>query len=94
MDSILLSTGNTLVLAAAYLLSDLSLLSLELNTSPRNNRSFYVAFPLVLFMNVIMSLLHTPFILPRIGVHTTSYIGFLLGLGSFFAGLGLWGALA
>jgi hypothetical protein len=31
--------------------------------------------------------------LPRIGVHTASYVGLLVSLGCFFAGLGAWGAL-
>ena len=31
--------------------------------------------------------------LPRIGVHTASYVGLLVSLGCFFAGLGGWGAL-
>ena len=92
IDSILLSTGNTLVLSAAYLNSHLSLS--DTSTGPSTNRPFFIASPLILLMNVTMSLLHTPSILPRIGVHTTAYIGFVLGLGSFFTGLGLWGALA
>jgi hypothetical protein len=31
--------------------------------------------------------------LPRIGVHTVSYVGLLVSLAIFFAGLGYWGAL-
>jgi hypothetical protein len=31
--------------------------------------------------------------LPRFGMHTTSYVGLLVSLGCFFAGLGGWGAL-
>ncbi|KAJ3557632.1 hypothetical protein NM688_g1370 [Phlebia brevispora] len=94
LDSILLSTGNTLVLSAAFLSSSLSLSVNATVEMPSTNRPFFIAFPIVMLMNLTMSLLHTPLILPRIGVHTTAYIGFLLGLGSFFAGLGLWGALA
>jgi hypothetical protein len=31
--------------------------------------------------------------LPRIGMHTASYVGLLVPLGCFFAGLVAWGAL-
>jgi hypothetical protein len=31
--------------------------------------------------------------LPKIGVHTASYVGLLVSLATFFAGLGSWGAL-
>ncbi|KAF7795104.1 hypothetical protein EIP86_006249 [Pleurotus ostreatoroseus] len=88
------NSRNTLVLSAAYLNSSLSLAVDTSFKSPTNNRPFLIAFPIIVLMNLTTSLLHTPQILPRIGVHTIAYIGFLLGLGSFFAGLGLWGALA
>jgi len=42
---------------------------------------------------VIISLLHTQLLLPRLGVHTVVYIGALLSLGAFFAALGVWGVL-
>jgi hypothetical protein len=35
-------------------------------------------------------LLHTPRILPRIGVQTFVYVGLLVSLSVFFAGLGVW----
>ncbi len=33
-------------------------------------------------------------LLPRIGVHTASYMALLVSLATFFAGLGVWGALS
>lgn len=96
IDSILLSTGITLTLSASYLHSALSIPSRDLSllSIPTSNEPFIIAFPSILLLNLCLNLLHTPLILPRIGVHTTAYVGFLLGLGSFFVGLGLWGALA
>ncbi|KAI0339128.1 hypothetical protein BDW22DRAFT_1362087 [Trametopsis cervina] len=97
MASILLSVGITLIMSASYLQSALStpaegLLSLQ-RFSPKN-KFFAIAFPIILLLNLFLNLLHTPLILPRIGVHSTAYISFILGLGSFFVGLGLWGALS
>ena len=97
VDSILLSVGITLTLAASYLHSALSKPARESGVTDHflsKNRPFLVAFPLVLLLNLFLNILHTPLVLPRIGVHTAAYISFLLGLGSFFIGLGLWGALA
>jgi len=37
---------------------------------------------------------HRPAVLPRIGVHTAAYVGVLVGIMSFFAGLAVWGALS
>ncbi|KAF5366797.1 hypothetical protein D9758_006464 [Tetrapyrgos nigripes] len=46
-----------------------------------------------LILLIVLSLLHTPLLLPRLGVHTVVYIGALLSLGTLFAGLGVWGVL-
>lgn len=83
-----------MTLAAAYLNSSLSLSITHLSLLPSTNRPFLIALPLILLLNLFFDLIHTPLILPRIGVHTTAYIGFLFGLGTMFTGLGLWGALA
>ncbi|EKM52380.1 uncharacterized protein PHACADRAFT_260710, partial [Phanerochaete carnosa HHB-10118-sp] len=95
LDSILLSTGITLTLSASYLNSSLSLLVPKSNVThlPSTNRPLLIAFPCIVLLNLFLNLIYTPLILPRIGVHTTAYISFLLGLGTFFTGLGLWGAL-
>lgn len=39
-------------------------------------------------------MLHTPVFLPRVGVHVVAYLGFLVGLGLLFTGLGVWDALS
>ncbi|EMD30900.1 hypothetical protein CERSUDRAFT_120242 [Gelatoporia subvermispora B] len=93
IDSFLLSLGITLIISAAYLRSALAFPDIDL---PRiyTNRAFTIAFPLILLLRLFLALLHTPPTLPQIGVHTTAYVGLLVGLGSVFAGLGLWGALS
>jgi hypothetical protein len=102
INSIIVSLGLTLLLSAAYLRSPLSL-STTFGRPPINhlvastqtsNRSFYITVPIVILLHTFLSLLHTSLFLPRIGVHTAAYIGLLIGLGSLFAGLGLWEALS
>lgn len=51
-------------------------------------------FPIVIVLHLVLSLLHTPLLLPNLGLHCTSYVGLLVGLGCLFAGLGMWGALS
>ncbi|TBU42703.1 hypothetical protein BD309DRAFT_962366 [Dichomitus squalens] len=94
IDSFLFSLGFTLILAWAYLLSPLSFPP-GADTAPiYSNHALAIAFPVVVVVHLFLSLLHSPPILPRIGVHTTAYVGLLVGLGGFFAGLGLWGVLS
>ncbi|KAI0691806.1 hypothetical protein BC835DRAFT_1359717 [Cytidiella melzeri] len=100
--SILLSVGITLTLSASYLQSTLSIPTVDGSPSTGTttdllapqNLFFAIAFPLILLLNLFLHLMHTPLILPRVGVHSTAYVSFLLGLASFFTGLGLWGALS
>ncbi|THU94226.1 hypothetical protein K435DRAFT_779501 [Dendrothele bispora CBS 962.96] len=42
---------------------------------------------------VLLSILQSQLLLPRLGVHIVVYIGALISLGIFFAGLGVWGVL-
>ncbi|KAI0085518.1 hypothetical protein BDY19DRAFT_987002 [Irpex rosettiformis] len=95
--SILLSMGVTLTLFAAYLRSNLSKPISNSSTTDSmasNDRPFLITFPLILLLNLFLHLVHTPLILPRVGVHSAAYVSFLLGLGIFFTGLGMWGALS
>lgn len=95
IDAFLFSLGFTLILAWAYLLSPLSFpAGYEPPTGIYSNHPLAITFPLVVVVHLFLSLLHSPLILPRIGVHTTAYVGLLVGLGGFFMGLGLWGALS
>ncbi|KAH8077103.1 hypothetical protein BXZ70DRAFT_1002933 [Cristinia sonorae] len=94
IDSIIITLGITLILSASYLRSNLSISIFTSSISLSSNHPFIVAFPLILLLNTFLSLLYTPLILPRIGIQTTAYIGFLVGLGSLFTGLGLWRALS
>lgn len=94
VDSFLFSLGFTLVLAWAYLLSPLSF---PPGTEPApiySNHALAIAFPIVVVVHLCLSLLHSPLVLPRLGVHTAAYVGLLVSLGGFFTGLGLWDALS
>ncbi|KAG2363604.1 hypothetical protein BDR07DRAFT_1483463 [Suillus spraguei] len=55
---------------------------------------FIITTPLVLLLHAILAALHTPILLPRVGVHTAAYVGVLVGIMTFFAGLAVWGALS
>lgn len=58
------------------------------------NLPIALALPLLSFLHIALSILYTPMILPRIGLHTASYVGLIGGLGSMFGGLAAWGALS
>lgn len=95
-NSIILSQGLNLLLTAAYLSSAMSVPILQ--TPPSNkllsNRPIAITFSIVIILHLLLSILHTPLILPKIGLHTASYVGLIVGLGSLFAGLGVWKALS
>lgn len=98
--SIFLSLGIVLLLSAGYLTSPLaepptSKGVLTAMTPPSwSNHLFWSTFLGVCAINWCLSLLHTPVFLPRVGVHVVAYLGLLVGLGTLFAGLGLWDALS
>lgn len=97
--SILLSLGFVLLLSGGYLTSplasppaaeDVTMVTIP----PSSNGMFWGTFAGVCGINWGLSLLHTPVFLPRVGVHVVAYLGFLVGLGTLFAGLGMWDALS
>ncbi|KAG2133581.1 uncharacterized protein EDB93DRAFT_1254794 [Suillus bovinus] len=55
---------------------------------------FIITTSLVVLLHTSLAVLHTPTLLPRVGVHTAAYVGVLVGLMSFCAGLAVWGALS
>lgn len=72
-------------------MSSLSLLHNALHHEKKSdNTQLFIAFPLVIVLQWILILLHTPRILPRIGVQTFVYVGLIISLSTFFAGLGVW----
>lgn len=50
-------------------------------------------FMALVIVHFVLSAIWTAGALPRFGMHTASYVGLLVSLGCFFAGLGSWGAL-
>ncbi|KAH9837737.1 uncharacterized protein C8Q71DRAFT_754227 [Rhodofomes roseus] len=93
IDSLILSMGHTLILSGTYLRSPLSFPDTDI-PSMYKHYPFAIGFPLVVLVHLSLALLHSPNLLPRVGVHTMAYAGFLVGLGMTFAGLALWGALS
>ncbi|KAI6102987.1 hypothetical protein F5141DRAFT_242972 [Pisolithus sp. B1] len=96
-NSIILSLGLNLLLSAAFLRSSLSIPASDIGRVPidvLSRSTFLVAFPVVLVIHTSLASLYTPIFLPRIGVHTAAYVGVLVSLMSFFAGLAVWGALS
>ncbi|CAK5271236.1 unnamed protein product [Mycena citricolor] len=44
--------------------------------------------------HLLVAVLYAPFVLPRVGVQTAAYVGIVVSLGAFFAGLGVWGGVS
>ncbi|KAF9481582.1 hypothetical protein BDN70DRAFT_991745 [Pholiota conissans] len=107
INSILFSIGASLLLSAAYMRSSFaytspppSLFGLKLPNSVApshlfqpSNKTLIITLPVLLVVQALLTLMHTPWIMPRFGIHTVVYIGLLVSLGLFFGGLGLWEAL-
>lgn len=71
-----------------------SLLHSHMQSYDSSHIPFIVTTPLVLLLHASLAALHTPTLLPRVGVHTAAYVGVLVGIMTFFAGLAVWGALS
>ncbi|KZT35959.1 hypothetical protein SISSUDRAFT_1064078 [Sistotremastrum suecicum HHB10207 ss-3] len=98
IDSIILSLGLTLLLSASYTLHPF----LHDHPShphehplhpPSNIIKIIPTFGVVVLLHTVLSLLWTPVVLPRIGIHSASYIALVGALGSLWAGLWMWGIL-
>ena len=48
----------------------------------------------ILIIYALLAMMHTPLILPRIGIHTFVYVELLVSLGVFFGGLAVWDVLS
>lgn len=95
LDSIILTIGLTLLLSSSFL----SHLSRSLSTSlPASHQitdaaiHTLPAFTTLVLVHTGLSIMWTE-LLPRIGVHTASYVGLMVSLSIFFGGLAGWGAL-
>jgi len=102
LDSILLSLGLTLLISSAYLRAwYLPAISPDLPIKFKKHWEVdwsevkHTTIPVFAIVVLVHSILSTLWMeaLPRIGVHTASYVGLLVSLAAFFAGLGYWGAL-
>lgn len=106
INSLLLAIGFTLLLSAAYIRSPFSSQTRNrpvvfppipphdmAGDDNKSSKPLEVVLPVVFFLQLFLNILHTQLVLPMIGVHTVVYIGLLMALGTFFAGLGMWQAL-
>ncbi|KAH9477084.1 hypothetical protein JR316_0011000 [Psilocybe cubensis] len=103
INSILSSLGICMLLTAAYMRSTFAYTHpstadslVDLPTAdqyPASNRPLAYTIPPVLFVQALMSMMHTPWVLPRIGIHSFVYINSMISLGLFFGGLGVWEVL-
>ncbi|PPQ75665.1 hypothetical protein CVT26_001893 [Gymnopilus dilepis] len=100
INSILSSLGVCLILSAAYMKSTFAYslhsptaLSPMVSPPQPSNRLLWITLPCLLALQTILSMMHTPWILPKIGIHTFVYISLLTSLGVFFGGLGIWEVL-
>ncbi|OBZ74378.1 hypothetical protein A0H81_05511 [Grifola frondosa] len=73
IDTFILSLGITLILSGAYLRSPVSFPTSTIPPPIYSNGPLFIAFPLVTLVHLALSLLYSPPVLPRIGVHTTAY---------------------
>ncbi|KAG5641716.1 hypothetical protein DXG03_004403 [Asterophora parasitica] len=60
----------------------------------RSNTPLLILIPICWAIHASLSLLHTPLLLPRIGVPAVVYAAALVSLGAFFAGLAFWEGLS
>ncbi|KNZ76622.1 hypothetical protein J132_09366 [Termitomyces sp. J132] len=91
VNDLLLTLGLTLLLAQAYLRSAVS------RDDPlpgSSNFSLMIAAPVAWVGQCYLALLHTPVILPRMGVPTVVYHASLMSLSAFFGGLAAWKGLS
>lgn len=96
INSFLISLGVCLLLSHAYICSPIASLNSISNTTRGADYTYaplLVTFPIVATIQFGLAVLHTPMVLPLLGVPTVAYTGSLVSLGTFFAGLGVWEGL-
>ena len=58
-----------------------------------SNKALTITVPILLFIQTVLTVMHTPWVLPRIGVQSFVYVTLLVSLLLLFGGLGIWEAL-
>ncbi|KAM6493096.1 hypothetical protein JOM56_011230 [Amanita muscaria] len=89
VNAFLQSVGFSLLLGAAYIYASPS--------TNRNAPSPHFVWFLVLStlgVHVFLTVLHTPLLLPKLGVHTVVYVNSMIALGTLFVGLAVWGGVS
>jgi hypothetical protein len=105
INSILSSLGICLLLTSAYMQSTFAIISPTSSPSPSadhtssqsstaSNQYLAITTIPILIIYTLLAMMHTPLILPRIGIHTFVYVELLVSLVVFFGGLAVWDALS
>lgn len=91
VNALIHTLGLTLLLSAAFIRSSFS--SSETSLDEPNNTQLYTTLALVFFIHFSVVSLHSPPFLPKVGIHTAAYVSFIVALGCWFAGMGVWEAV-
>jgi hypothetical protein len=102
INSILISLGSCLLLTSAYMRSSYSYhpsipppsMVVASALHHPSNKALSITAPVLLVIQTMLTVMHTPWILPRIGVQTFVYVTLLVSLLLLFGGLGIWEALS
>ncbi|KAF8735373.1 hypothetical protein AX14_002185 [Amanita brunnescens Koide BX004] len=97
-NSLLQSLGFALLLAAGYIstspVQEDPVVVPIFGSEGQSPRTIYVLTTGVFITHLFLTLLHSPILLPKFGVHTVVYLSFITALGSLFMGLGAWGGVS
>ena len=88
-----MSLGVCLLLSHAYICSTAAVSSSFQVFQDGTNTPLLITLPTVALVQFGLAVLHTPLVVPVLGVPTVVYTCSLVSLGSFFAGLGVWEGL-
>ena len=68
--------------------------SIFFGSDGRSPQVIYILTASVFVIHLILTLLHAPILLPKLGVHTVVYLSSITALGTFFVGLAVWGGVS
>ncbi|KAF8628566.1 hypothetical protein AX17_005962 [Amanita inopinata Kibby_2008] len=99
VNSLLLSIGLSLMLGAAYIHallppSDVNLIDSPLVSEAFSPHPIRILTTTVYVLHLLLAVLHTPTLLPKLGVHTVVYVSSMVALGTLFVALAVWGGLS
>ncbi|KAF8629461.1 hypothetical protein AX15_003440 [Amanita polypyramis BW_CC] len=99
VNALLQSLSFSLLLTAAYIRasstrSNLTVVPVSFISDALSPQPVRILTTSVFLLDLFLTLLHTPILLPKLGVHTVVYVSFIIALGTLFVGLAVWGGVA